>query len=198
LSNAIIGEWLVDCIEIENWPFGSCGTHSRNMSRAFVKEDEREHVPATPSRAPLPDGAVNYVTPRGLRLLRAEKEELEEEFEREKDEAKQAVLRMRLAELVFRLSNARVIDLHAEPPQAVRFGATARMRPLNGPRAGEEWESTLVGVDEADAATDCISFFSPVAQALVGKRAGDAVDVETDEGDVLSFEILSVRYEDRV
>jgi transcription elongation factor GreB len=168
------------------------------MSRAFIKEDERENLPAAPSRAPLLDGAVNYVTPRGLRLLRAEKQQLEEEFEGEQDETKQTVLRVRLAELLIRLANARVIDLHADPPIEVRFGATVRLRTLNGTHPGEEWESTLVGVDEVDAASNCISFFSPVAQGLIGKGAGHIVDVETDEGEVLSFEILSVRYEERL
>src|SRR4051812_1592260 len=96
------------------------------MSRAFVKEDEREDLSLAPSRASLPEGAVNYVTPRGLRLLRAEKQALEEELECEKDDAKQTVLRHRMSELGFRVASARVIDLHENPPKEARFGATVR------------------------------------------------------------------------
>jgi transcription elongation factor GreB len=164
------------------------------MSRAFVKEDERDAEAIAPARAPLPEGAVNYVTPRGLTLLREEKAEIESLIESEQNLARLDVLRAQLAELVFRIASARVIDLHENPPKEVRFGARVRLRTLHGEHLPDEWTAILVGVDEADATTDRISFFSPVAQALIGKRVGDHVGVETQEGE-LRLEILRVEYE---
>ena len=48
------------------------------MSRGFVKEDDQEEAPFVPPRAALPDGVANYVTPRGLERLLAERMQLEE------------------------------------------------------------------------------------------------------------------------
>jgi transcription elongation factor GreB len=47
------------------------------VSKAFTKEDSAAEELVVPPRAPLPDGVPNYVTPRGLELLRAEREALE-------------------------------------------------------------------------------------------------------------------------
>jgi transcription elongation factor GreB len=165
----------------------------RVMSRAFVKEDEREEQSLAPGRASLPDGAVNYVTPRGMKLLLAEKQELEDALASEDGAARQGLLRQRLGELAFRIAGARVIDLSGSPPREVRFGATVRLRSEEGDRDGDPWECKLVGVDEADAAENRVGFYSPVAQAIVGRRAGDRVCVETDEGEKF-FEIVSVKY----
>src|SRR3569832_2494313 len=49
------------------------------MSRAFVKNDAADEPPVVPPRAPLPAGTPNYVTARGLALLRAELAEWEAE-----------------------------------------------------------------------------------------------------------------------
>ena len=47
------------------------------MSRAFLKDDAVQDAVLIPPRAPLAPGAVNYVTARGLGLLRAELESLD-------------------------------------------------------------------------------------------------------------------------
>lgn len=52
----------------------------------------------------------------------------------------------------------------------------------------------LVGVDEADARRGWISIDSPVAKALVGKRAGDEVVVATPSGEAV-LQVVAVRYE---
>jgi len=52
----------------------------------------------------------------------------------------------------------------------------------------------IVGEDEADIKKAKISISSPIARALIGKYAGDAVDVVTPGG-VRQYEILDVRYE---
>ncbi len=49
------------------------------------------------------------------------------------------------------------------------------------------------GHDEADLKANRISFGSPVAKALIGKREGDEVDVTTPKG-IKEYEILKVQY----
>ena len=71
--------------------------YPRPVSKAFTK-DEAWEEPIIPSRAPVPAGVPNYVTPRGLRLLRAELAELEAERHRlEADRSDEVEYRRRLA-----------------------------------------------------------------------------------------------------
>jgi transcription elongation factor GreA len=52
----------------------------------------------------------------------------------------------------------------------------------------------IVGDDEADIKHGKISIGSPIARALIGKYAGDVVEVQAPGG-VREFEIIDVRYE---
>jgi transcription elongation GreA/GreB family factor len=45
----------------------------------------------------------------------------------------------------------------------------------------------IVGEDEADPKAGSISFVSPVARALMGKRVGDVVDAGGQELEVLAI-----------
>ena len=58
----------------------------------------------------------------------------------------------------------------------------------------EEVTYTIVGEDEADAASGRISVTSPVARAMMGKRVEDEVTVRVPKG-TREFEILEIRYE---
>jgi transcription elongation factor GreB len=164
------------------------------MSRAFVKEDAAEEQPLPRVRAPLPEGATNYVTPRGLELLQREKRDLEEHIAHEQNPGRQSVLLQELAELTYRLMTARVIDLRAHAPAQVRFGATVRVS-TEGDQGKQEMEFTLVGVDEADASGDLVSFFSPLGQALVGKGIGETASVTNEDGGEVEATILAISYE---
>ena len=160
------------------------------MSRAFVSEDRGLEQLQVAPRAVLPAGAPNWVTPRGLRLLEREHEQLGAEIRNEKDVAQLAALRHMQAELEYRLASARMIDLSSQRPLEIRFGATVRLRSED-----TEQEMKLVGADEADASTGLISIHSPLARALLGKTSGEAVTLHTDEGGEISTSIIDVRYE---
>src|SRR3569832_1649083 len=124
------------------------------MSRAFVKNDAADEPPVVPPRAPLPAGTPNYVTVRGLALLRAELAELEAEraeMQTERgDEPERAprltALGERIAALRERLAFAKLIDPVTQPQDAVRFGATVTLRTLSGKYLGVVWCFCLVGV----------------------------------------------------
>ena len=51
----------------------------------------------------------------------------------------------------------------------------------------------IVGVDEADLKESKVSITSPIARALIGKYAGDVVEVQAPSG-VREYEVLEVRY----
>jgi transcription elongation factor GreB len=143
---------------------------------------------------------ANYVTPRGLALLRAERERLEAERARlnaAADDGRKrdlAVVAGRLADLDARLASAKVVDPASQPREEVRFGATVTLRTLEGERPGEERQLTLVGVDEADAAEGRVAFTAPVARAVLGKRVGEKATLRTARGEE-RLEVVAIAYE---
>ncbi len=141
------------------------------------------------ARAVIPPGAPNWVTPRGLRLLQEESEYLNTELRHEEDKAKKSALQQRLAELDQRLASAKIIDLTSNPPEEIRFGATVKLL-----SQGEESVIKLVGADESDLSTGLISIHSPLAKALLGKRPGQTLNLNTDDGGEISTVILDVTY----
>ena len=153
------------------------------MSRAFAKDDGPDEPPVVAPRAPLPAGVANYVTPRGLALLRDEREALaarraaadadhSDEAERSR---RLSVLAARLTALNERLARVQLVE--PRPSETARFGATVVFE-----QAGTARTVTIVGVDEADAAVGLVAFTAPVARALTGKKAGDAATVQTAAG----------------
>ena len=153
------------------------------MSRAFVKEDS-EAAPLVPRRAPLPEGTRNYVTPRGLSMLRAELDVLladlgARERAGQTSHGEITALRGRIAELEARLASAELVDPTHGARDIVRFGAHVSIRAADG----TERSYRIVGVDEANAAEGRVAFVSPLARALLGKRVGDVAIWKAPRGD---------------
>jgi len=118
--------------------------------------------------------------------------DLSENAEYDAAKERQSFIEGRIKEVEAKLANAQVIDpkrLDADG-QCV-FGATVELEELKG---GESVTYQIVGEDEADIKKGKVSVGSPVARALIGKVAGDEVEVQTPGG-VRKYEILEVRYE---
>ena len=104
---------------------------------------------------------------------------------------KQGLMEARIRDIESKLGNAQVVDpktLQAEG--RVVFGATVEVEEESGDAA--TWQ--IVGEDEADIKEGRISFGSPIARALIGKLAGDSVEVQTPGG-LKRYEIVDVRYQ---
>jgi transcription elongation factor GreB len=97
----------------------------------------------------------------------------------------------RLKYLTLRLDEVKVSGGKPADPSRVFFGA--RVQVADG--EGEERVYRIVGADETDAASGCISVDSPVARALLGKTEGDVVRVRLPGGEA-EYEVLSVTYID--
>jgi len=163
------------------------------MSKAFTSEETADDPLVVAPRPPLPAGVSNYVTARGLALLRAELEALE----RERHElvaagdpgVRLSTLAKRLGELSARITGAVEVDESAHPPDEVRFGATVTVRDANG----QQHRYQIVGVDEASAREGRVAFVSPVARALLGRRVGDTTALRTPRGEE-ELEVVEIRY----
>ncbi|MDE2290540.1 MAG: GreA/GreB family elongation factor [Elusimicrobia bacterium] len=138
------------------------------MSRAFVKEDAdgpepERHIPSGP----------NYVTPRGLALIKAEL-------------AKELPPRDRRYWQT-RLLSAVLVDAAKQPPPDVRFGAAVR---LDGP-GGSARTLRIVGQDEAEEGGELVAWDSVPALALLGKKPGERVTLAEGEPELT---VTSVEY----
>lgn len=164
------------------------------MSRAFVKEQEDNATEALPD-IPLSEHP-NYVTPRGLALLRARQaatrarhEALKGAEETMTQQSELASLQRELRWLDARVASAIEVDPLLQPIDRVAFGATVT---VDSTREGEQqWH--IVGEDEADIEHHRVSYRSPLAQALLGARVGDEVAWQRPAGD-LTLEIVAIDY----
>jgi transcription elongation factor GreA len=102
---------------------------------------------------------------------------------------KQSFIEGRIKELESLIGRAEVID-PSKLSGAIKFGATVR---LIDEESDEERLYQIVGEPEADLEKGLLNVKSPLARALIGKDAGDSVEVRTPGGD-RSYEVLSVEF----
>lgn len=117
--------------------------------------------------------------------------DLSENAEYDAAKERQSFIEGRIAELEGKLSAAQIIDptlLDAEG--RVVFASTVHLEDLE---SGQKVTYQIVGEDEADLKELKVSITSPIARALIGKYAGDVVEVMAPSG-IREYEILEVRY----
>ncbi len=172
------------------------------MSRAFTKEDDSLEAPIIPPRAALPSGATNYVTPRGLYLLRTELEELEmarAKAEANKDDAAErtrqiTIIKAKISLLTQRIATAKVIDPKEQPTDEVRFGATVTLKTISGGKKNMKRTFTIVGVDEASVEEGRIGFVAPIARAVISSKVGDKVSLQMGRVQEV-VEVMGITYD---
>jgi len=96
----------------------------------------------------------------------------------------------RIAEIEDKLSRAEVIDISKLSGKQVTFGATVA---VVDEETDDKKKYKIVGESEADARNGLISITSPIARALIGKKKGDVVEVNTPGG-AKSYEIMKVEF----
>jgi transcription elongation factor GreB len=161
------------------------------MSRAFVKESDTP--PDEAGDLPLSHNP-NYVTPRGLRLLRERFDVAEQRLALIGDApmhaGEHASLRRELRWLQARLLAA--IEVAAEPgqrPERVGFGHQVDLVEVE---SGAVHRYRIVGEDEADPAQGLLSWVAPLARAVNGARRDEIVSWPKPAGDV-GVQIADIR-----
>jgi transcription elongation factor GreA len=96
----------------------------------------------------------------------------------------------RIAELEDKLSRSEIIDVSKLSGGTIKFGATVT---LVDEDTEEEKVYQIVGESEADVKSGRVSITSPIARALIGKKVGDTVEVNTPGGGK-SYEVLQVAF----
>jgi transcription elongation factor GreA len=117
--------------------------------------------------------------------------DLKENAEYHAAREQQGFVEGRIKDIESKLGHAQIIDVAAMPKDdKVIFGATVTLVNLD---TEETRVYQIVGDDEADVKSGKISYQSPIARALIGKREGDEVRVHTPSGEV-DYEIEEVAY----
>ena len=157
------------------------------------------------------------MTPRGLRLLR---EELDQLRLVERPEVVEVVswaagngdrsengdyiygkkrlreIDRRLRYLLKRIENADLVDPERPVDRArVFFGASVTFVDAEADLDDSGQTLRIVGIDEALSTEGTVSWISPIARALMKAQVGDLVTVRTPEGS-REIEVLAVAYED--
>lgn len=103
----------------------------------------------------------------------------------------QGLTEARINYLEARLSAVQVIDVtKLEKTGRVVFGVTVGIYHVD---TEKETTYKIVGEDEANIDIGKISVTSPIAHGLIGKMAGDEVDIKTPQG-IATYEITKVEY----
>jgi transcription elongation factor GreA len=104
---------------------------------------------------------------------------------------RQSFIEGRITELEDIVSRAQVIDSRGLSGDTVRFGARVT---LSDDDNDDKSVYIIVGAHEADIKSGRLSVQSPLARALIGKRVGDSVEVNSPGG-FKSYEIVKVRFD---
>lgn len=90
------------------------------------------------------------------------------------------------------LNNAVVIDDSLLPNDEVRVGSKIRLKDM---QTKEEFILDIIGSSEADPFNGKISNLSPIGSALLHKKKGATVKINTPDG-VLSYKLLEIMPKD--
>ncbi len=113
--------------------------------------------------------------------------DLSENADYHKAKEDQGFLEGRIQELEYLLKNAIIVEEFNGPREEVAIGARVTVQEEDFP----EETYYLVGAKEADPRNGKISNESPIGSALMGKREGDTISVETPDG-TLTLKILRI------
>jgi transcription elongation factor GreA len=155
-----------------------------------------EKVPmTTEGHTTMMDEVKHLKTVERPRIIRAIEEarthgDLSENAEYHAAKEQQGWTEARVAELEDKLSRAEIIDISKLSGDTVMFGAKVT---LIDEETDGKTSYQIVGEFEADVKKGKISVTSPMARAIIGKKLGDSVEVNTPGGGK-SYEIAKVAW----
>jgi len=114
--------------------------------------------------------------------------DLSENSEYDAAKAKEAQLEARIYEIQEKLKNYVLIDESTVDTSKVNVGCSVT---LYDEEFEEEVVYKIMGSTESDPANGLISNESPIGRALIGKKKGETVDVETPGG-MITLKVLKI------
>ena len=118
-----------------------------------------------------------------------EQGDLSENAEYDAAKEEQRDIELRIEELEKILKNAEVVDETEVDLEKINVGCLVK---VYDEEFDEELEFKLVGSTEANSLEHKISNESPVGQALIGRKVGEKVEVETQAG-IMVYKILDIQ-----
>ncbi len=115
--------------------------------------------------------------------------DITENSEYEDAKHEQAFVQGRIVDVERILDNARVIREEEIDLKEATIGSSVRLEDIE---RGEELSFRLVSAAEARGDQDCISDKSPVGKAILGRQAGEVVEVQVPSG-VLKYRIVHIK-----
>ena len=134
------------------------------------------------------ENELNHDLPKELMKARAHGD-LSENAEYKYAKERQGYVTAKLGQLKKRLGDVAMMNLTDLPKDRAGYGSRVWLMDL---KKSAKVEYQLVTTEEADAAKGLISTTSPIGRALLGKRAGDEITVQTPAG-VKEFEVLKLK-----
>jgi transcription elongation factor GreA len=131
---------------------------------------------------------LNLELPKELMKARAHGD-LSENAEYKYAKERQGYVSARLGQLKKRLGDIGMLNLNNIPHDRAGYGSRVKLRDLV---KDADIEYKLVTSEEADAAQGLISTTSPIGRALLGRRVGDEVKVQTPAG-IKEFEVIRLQ-----
>lgn len=132
----------------------------------------------------------NVAVPENIRDIEVARAhgDLSENAEYTAAKERQSFLHGRIQEYENSLATSEIIDLTNLTADKIVFGSSVVISDIN---TGADTTYQLVGPMESDIAQNRISVTSPIGRALIGKRVGEEVRVNTPGG-VREFEIVRI------
>jgi len=154
-------------------------------------------------------GKITYISAEGLRKLKAdldqmvnvqrpaisknigeaiEKGDISENAEYDAAKDAQGMLEAKISMLQAQLASARIIDQSKIETDVVQIMNKVTIK---NTKNNSTMAYTIVSEHEADLKLGKISVNTPIAQGLMGKKIGDAVEIKVPSG-VIPFEIINI------
>ena len=138
------------------------------------------------------DNLKNIERPKIISQIATARElgDLRENAEYHSAKDRQGFIEAHIADLEEKMNRVEVIDIAKLSGTKVRFGATVMLENLDN---SKKVKYKIVSDYEANIDDGLISSISPVARALIGKEAGDEVEINAPVG-IINYEILKVDF----
>ena len=124
----------------------------------------------------------------GVKIMEARSHgDLSENAEYDEAMNEQAKMEAEIAKLEADLRNAKILDEKELTTESIHIGSKVKLYDMD---YEEEVEYKILGKSDID--NGIISDLSPVGSAIMGKKVGDIVSVNTPTGKVIEMKILAI------